>query len=68
VAFSFEKPKSVPQSDEFALESQCERKENKIQVTPRNTPTATPLNVNEQDNESSEKAGQPSPVGRPTVG
>src|ERR1700692_2592367 len=56
------------------LEGHCERKENKIQVArfsvfiPRNTPTVTPLNVNEQDNESSEKAGEPSPVGRPTVG
>jgi hypothetical protein len=56
------------------LESQCERKENKIQAArfsvfiPRNTPTVTPLNVDEQDNESSEKAGEPSPVGRSTVG
>jgi hypothetical protein len=56
------------------LEGQCERKENKAQAArfsvfiPRNTPIVTPLNVNEQDNESSEKAGEPSPVGRPTVG
>jgi hypothetical protein len=53
------------------LEGHCERKENKIQVArfsvfiPRNTPTVTPLNVNEQDNEALKKqASQAQSVAR----